>query len=258
MSLTIVDFITKNNRVPLLNCNEDPWTYKGWLAFYVQQLHEFNNFNFPDRWGYLTKIQFTKKITAPIPQINFGIPSEEAMHNFKQCTEVVWKSHGGWLGLRLFLEWLGYGLGIHPELPDMNHDTHQKLYQLFNAALWMQSPHDYIGKYICEQRGNSWNPGAFYPTPHPVCEAMAQMQVVDQTKDNQYTHLLNSVCDPCVGTGRLLLHASNYSLCLFGADIDSLLVLATKINGAIYAPWMVAPLSSETIEAIQKNMKDET
>lgn len=51
-----------------------------------------------------------------------------------------------------------------------------------------------------------------------------------------------SVCDPCVGSGRMLLHASNVSLCLFGQDIDPLAVAMCKINGALYAPWLSFPL----------------
>jgi hypothetical protein len=39
----------------------------------------------------------------------------------------------------------------------------------------------------------------------------------------------------------MLLHASNYSLRLFGVDIDPLLVKTALVNGALYAPWMVRP-----------------
>ena len=40
----------------------------------------------------------------------------------------------------------------------------------------------------------------------------------------------------------MLLHASNYSLRLYGMDIDPLVVKISKINGALYAPWMSFPL----------------
>ena len=39
-----------------------------------------------------------------------------------------------------------------------------------------------------------------------------------------------TVNDPCVGSGRLLLHASNISLRLYGQDIDPLAVAMCKIN----------------------------
>ncbi len=50
------------------------------------------------------------------------------------------------------------------------------------------------------------------------------------------------VSDPALGTGRMLLHASNYSLRMYGQDIDPLVVKISKINGALYAPWMSFPL----------------
>ena len=53
-----------------------------------------------------------------------------------------------------------------------------------------------------------------------------------------------SVCDPAVGSGRMLLHASNFSLNLYGQDIDPLAVIMCKINGALYAPWLSFPLPS--------------
>lgn len=52
---------------------------------------------------------------------------------------------------------------------------------------------------------------------------------------------LETVLDRCVGTGRMLLHASNYSYCLYGCDIDPLVAMITRINGALYAPWLAFP-----------------
>lgn len=57
-----------------------------------------------------------------------------------------------------------------------------------------------------------------------------------------------SVCDPCLGTGRMLLHASNHSLFLFGQDIDAFVLRIALFNGAMYAPWMVRPLPSRLME----------
>lgn len=51
------------------------------------------------------------------------------------------------------------------------------------------------------------------------------------------------VCDPCVGTGRMLLHASNYSMRLYGQDVDNMVLTICLINGALYAPWLSFPLA---------------
>ena len=64
------------------------------------------------------------------------------------------------------------------------------------------------------------------------------------------------VYDPALGTGRMLLHASNYSLRLYGQDIDPLVVKICKINGALYAPWMTFPLPSSIFGNDEPEMKE--
>jgi hypothetical protein len=70
---------------------------------------------------------------------------------------------------------------------------------------------------------------------------MVQILMHDGGKDGRDPRTL-SVCDPAVGSGRMLLHASNHSVCLFGQDIDALAIAMCKINGALYAPWLSFPL----------------
>jgi tRNA G10 N-methylase Trm11 len=50
-----------------------------------------------------------------------------------------------------------------------------------------------------------------------------------------------TVHDPACGTGRLLLHAGNRSLRLFGCDVNNVVLQAMKINGALYCPWLIRP-----------------
>jgi hypothetical protein len=49
------------------------------------------------------------------------------------------------------------------------------------------------------------------------------------------------VLDPAVGSGRLLLHASNYSYCLYGCDIDPLVAAICRVNAVLYVPWLAFP-----------------
>lgn len=51
-----------------------------------------------------------------------------------------------------------------------------------------------------------------------------------------------TVLGPCVGTERMLLHASNHSLRLYGMDIDGTFCKATLVNGYLWAPWLVRPI----------------
>ena len=70
---------------------------------------------------------------------------------------------------------------------------------------------------------------------------MVRMLLHDTVKDSRDPRTL-SFEDPCVGSGRMLLHASNMSLSLRGQDIDPLAISMCKINGALYAPWLSFPL----------------
>jgi hypothetical protein len=110
-----------------------------------------------------------------------------------------------------------------------------RLYQLFALDAMLLWPHDYFGALLAESTYGKAQ--GFYPTPHNICEFMTQM-LCHEKKDNR----METVCDPCVGTGRMLLHASNHSLMLYGMDIDPTLCKATLVNGYLYAPWLVRPL----------------
>jgi hypothetical protein len=55
------------------------------------------------------------------------------------------------------------------------------------------------------------------------------------------------VYDPCPGTGRLLLHAANYSLNLHAHHADALAVTLCRINGVLYAPWLAFPLPDHVL-----------
>ena len=69
----------------------------------------------------------------------------------------------------------------------------------------------------------------------PVARMMAAMTVGGEDARTK------SVCDPCVGTGRLLLAASNHSYRLYGCDLNPTVIKATLVNGYLYAPWLVRP-----------------
>ena len=111
-----------------------------------------------------------------------------------------------------------------------------RLYQVCNVAAWMLWPYDYLGDLLAENTYGKRQ--GFFPTPHTVVELMTQMTLCGDAEDMR----TKTVCDPCVGTGRMLLHASNHSLRLYGMEIDAMLCQATLVNGYLYAPWLVCPL----------------
>jgi hypothetical protein len=88
-----------------------------------------------------------------------------------------------------------------------------RLYQYFNLAWLMAYPWNYFGAILAENRHGQHL--GFYPTPMCVVNMMARMTFGDPEKyKNQPDNRLRSVNEPCVGTGRMLLYASNYSLIL--------------------------------------------
>jgi hypothetical protein len=105
----------------------------------------------------------------------------------------------------------------------------------------LEKPHDYLGDHVAVGKAKGWNPTSFFPTPHPVVELMVRMTMCDAEGEGRDPRTL-LIADPCVGSGRMLLHASNISLALFGQDIDPLAVSMCKINGVLYAPWLAFPL----------------
>jgi hypothetical protein len=112
----------------------------------------------------------------------------------------------------------------------------ERLTKLFDLAVLQQNPYDYLGDLLAENAYGKRQ--GFFPTPHTLAELMAQMTIGMSDGDTRAM----TVMDPCVGTGRLLLHASNFSLRLYGQDIDRTLCLATLVNGYMFAPWIVRPL----------------
>jgi len=233
-------FLEKHRRAPFADKGEKPWTYCGWLLFYVQGWHADPTFPFPDRWGYLHAFLVSPYDPGPIPKVHFEAPSDEARKHLENCILEVESKHGSWSGFSLLVDWLLYGCGISKEPSTLEDSLQEKLYKTFNAGLLLQAPYDYFGAIISERKGSGkWNPTKFFPTPHPVCELMAQMSFHDMGEFASRFRMMN---DCCMGTGRMQMHAGNYSLMLSGADIDPLVLKCAKLNGVFFVPWLVYPV----------------
>ncbi len=178
-----------------------------------------------------------KILEEPIPQIKWlGHPNRDAENNIEKCLNYS-SSRMGSGSFNNFVDWLLYGFGDSAvnEFPrQIDKETNSFWYRTFNLGLLLQHPYDYLGQLACDRKGSGkWNnPTAFFPTPMNVCEMMAQitMQEADKT---------SSVCDPCIGSGRMLLSASNYSLNLYGMDIDLGILKVCKVNMWQYVPWAI-------------------
>ena len=202
------------------------------------------------RWDWWLSVDGIPE--GPIPQIKFVEPTddtnevESALKLGRLTANTAYQHVRGlldeigpsWGALRHFLEWLGWGLGIHDKRgTDDPWDVDDVLFRKFQLGRLQAARADVLGRLLSENLGKGWNPGAFYPTPQNVVNMMVELTMHDVGPDRKEV----SVCDPCVGTGRMLLAASNYSVNLHGQDIDPLCVLACKINAMLFMPWLVAP-----------------
>jgi len=221
------------------------------LLPYVIQLHG----RYPavgNRWDYhLRTLEAGKLLDEPIPQVHFGEANNKVFTLLHDWAKLIGYDCGGWSDFRTLLDWLCWGLALCKEEPRLSEEVNEKLYRGVDLTPLLEQPYDYLGQHVANSKARGWNPTGFYPTPHPVVELMVQMTMHDSKQEGRDSCTL-SVCDPCVGSGRMLLHASNISLNLFGQDIDPLAVAMCKINGVLYAPWMAFPLP-EAILGSQPN-----
>ncbi|MEO6391291.1 MAG: N-6 DNA methylase [Pyrinomonadaceae bacterium] len=264
----LMEFYLQHGRLPHITDEIKPWDYRGWLLPYVIQLHGSPFFGkgrtpehtepaaitkgkptrdwaayargqCPDRWGYyLRTLEAGQLLEESIPRLDFRGEFDSASAGGRKAIEqaelVIERGHDSWSSFHTLVDWLYWACGLTKEEPKVDDQLNEDLYRTFNVEPLLLDPSDHLGSYLAERKGTGWNPTAFFPTPHHVVEMMVRMQMQHDGRDARAL----TVVDPCVGTGRMLLHASNYSLRLYGQDIDGLVVKITRLNGVLYAPWL--------------------
>jgi hypothetical protein len=238
-TLDVNQFLFVNGRLPRIDDPVPPWKYRGWMLYYVQTA-EMALRGEASRWAYMMEILETGELPdRPIPKLEFGGPDSRVYNRLEKWSELNGYDLGGWHDFETLLDWFLWGLALWKEEPKYHRaDAARRLYTEVNLEDMLKHPYDYFGAYISEHKAKNWNKSGFFPTPHTVCECMVQMMFHDEGEDSR--HL--TVNEPCVGTGRMLLHAAQFSLRLSGQDIDPVPLACCKINGALYAPWLSYPL----------------
>lgn len=234
-------FYLDNGRVPVITDTKKPWAYKGHLLYYLQMCQNLgvSQTGFPDRWGY-----FLDGCREEIPTIQFlsvfqASAARNCVNMLNKLLRASERRFSQWEAFSKLTKWIAYGLGVstsdeEQDALSITEDVQEAWYRGMDVSKFLYVPADYFGHIICENMSTGWNPHAFFPTPDTVVRAMTEMAMHDIGQKGKEC----TVLDPCVGTGRMLLHAGNYSLHLYGADIDPLMVRCTRINGAIYTPWL--------------------
>jgi hypothetical protein len=210
----------------------------GWLLPYLLATDDF----LWQRWKHWFETMSEGKIIALIPQIQWARNEAGFKMLDRSLTSISkygdWRGWGNWYAFDYLLDWLLYGFGHkgRPEPPQEREEyqgASDRLYQVFNLETLLAYPYDYFGEILAEnQHGRHVG---FYPTPMHVSALMALMTLGGEDARAK------SVCDPCVGTGRMLLAASNHSYRLYGCDINPTVIKVTLVNGYLYAPWLVKP-----------------
>lgn len=219
----------------------------GWLLPYVLGLDDITW----ERWEYWAQTKVAGKLLPePIPQIEWASQHGESSPGRKMLERALncVTQYGEWRGwssatyFEWFLDWLLFGLADpsqrkHPDERQDCQGASERLYQIFNLEPLIAYPHDYFGEIMAE---NAYGRHCgFFPTPMEVAHLMAMMTIAPNGEDMR----AKSVMDPAVGTGRLLLAASNYALRLSGQDINRTVLKCCLVNGYLYAPWMVRPFA---------------
>lgn len=213
----------------------------GWMLPYLFRLEDLSW----GRWDHWARtLNNGALLDEPIPRIEWSSTYDHGAPGFKmleRCLNSVtnygdWQGWSGWQYFEYFLDWALFGLGYTKEEPKATHECEgasERLYQLFNLEPLLAYPNDYLGQILAEN--NFGRRSGFFPTPMDVCEMMVRMQMTGEDCRTK------TVCDPALGTGRMILCASNHSYRLYGQDINGTVIKACLFNGYLYAPWLVRP-----------------
>ncbi len=223
----------------------------GWLLPHLLAADDF----LWRRWRHWFDTASAQKVVAEIPKIHWA-RNDGGFKMLDRALSCVsrhgeWRGWGSWSAFDYLMDWLLYGFGHkgQPEPPEESEEykgASDRLYQMFVLETLLAYPYDYFGEILAENHHGRHI--GFFPTPMEVCEMMALMTMGEGDARTK------SVMDPCVGTGRMLLAASNHSYRLYGCDINPTVIKVTLVNGFLYAPWLVRPfpfLDSELDDSLQ-------
>jgi len=155
--------------------------------------------------------------------------------------------------LQQLIDWwlFAFGSSRIKEKPRVSEHTAITLYTELELQRLIGNPADWGAALGLEFLGRTKDRSGWFPTPANVARMIVQMTFGNEDCRTK------SVCDPCVGTGIFLLEASNYSLNLYGIDIDPLMVSLCEFAGWLFIPWLVYGNKQFIKEFREKEQVDE-
>jgi hypothetical protein len=208
---------------------------RGWLLPFL--------FSYDDllwgRWHYWTEILTRGSIigSGPIPRIEWtDIGSTQAEATKKMFVNCLQHHEAN---IDNFAEWLLWGLAGTDEKPRISEKLNEHYYREFDLFLVLDNPTDYLSHVLCDQTGKGYKSGlGYFPTPFHITRMMVEMTHGDGDLEEKKRQ---SVMDPAIGCGAMLLPASNYFLGGYGQDISGIAVKLCTIQMYFYAPWYARP-----------------
>ncbi|QQE67347.1 hypothetical protein GFS31_40600 (plasmid) [Leptolyngbya sp. BL0902] len=195
-----------------------------------------------------TQPHLTLDTLAPPEPIPFLKPGEAGFDRTLAMLNACCKALGGnrqtpgMQEVRYLAQWMLFSLG-HPyqkQPPKLDCGIagarRKRLENVFDLSLLIRFPSDYFGHLLARSRYGQKHT-SFYPTLQPVAQLMTELgqQVNQRAKPVR-------LFDPCLGTGRLALEASNQARALVGWERDRPLLEVALANFMLYAPDFALPI----------------
>lgn len=210
---------------------------KGWARFRLAL------FDLSPRWQWWALVLLTKRLPPlPYPKIGFATQFPDHAGPMRMIRECLRPPDARFED---FLDWILFGCGGFDtkQLPrGLTPSLARHWEATFDLALLLREPGDWLGHYyetVVASPSMKSSTG-FFSTPMSLCHLMVELH---------RPGLMDSVHEPCCGSGRMLMAASNYSINLSGTDINPTLVKICQANAWLYMPSVVLPLRGIISEA---------
>lgn len=191
------------------------------------------------RWDYWLDLLQKGTIagSGPIPRIEWAELGSTGVQATKKMFERCMSHHEATIDR--FADWLLWGLAGTDTAPAVSERLNEHFYREFDMFLVLDNPTDYLSQLLCDATGKGYKQGlGYFPTPFQITRMMVEMTYCDGDTERMKRQ---TVMDPCVGCGAMLLPASNYYLRGYGTDISSIAVKLCSIQMYFYAPWFARP-----------------
>jgi len=214
-------------------------------------------FDLSDRWKWWSWAMLYKEIpTIPYPKKDFALHFDSSAPPYRLIEACVKPFPYDRNAFENLVDFLLYGFG-DSDIKSIQHIPGEQI-KHFNDTLdlgiFYRYPGDYWGHYLEMGMSHSMRSGTgFFSTPPSVCQMMVEMTIPDDPNN-----ITRSFCDPCAGTMRMGLFASNKNLIMiYGMEVAYSIHKIAKLNAFLYLPPSAMPCKEieSKLEALKSKEK---